>query len=68
MFIVSTFCQFVNVNYLFECFLGGSGGMEVDITWILLFARMFLGGFLDVWMWISPNEKRERPPVPCCSP
>ena len=47
MFIVSTFCQFFNVNYLLECFLGGSGGMEVDITWILLFARMFLG---CVWM------------------
>ena len=28
-------------------FLGGYGGMEVDIMWILLFARMFFGG---VWM------------------
>ena len=83
MFIVSTFCQFVNVNYLLECFFGRvwryvggyyyllecfwgcldvwmwilcgcyyllecfwrvSGCLDVDIMWILLFARMFLGG------------------------
>ena len=50
MLIVSTFCQFVNVNYLLKCFLGGYGGMEVDIMWILLFARMLFGesGCLDV--------------------
>ena len=33
--------------YLLECFCGVSGCLDVDIMWILLFARMFLGG---VWM------------------
>ena len=48
-------CGYYYWLLLLEFFLGGSGGMEVDIMWILLFARMFLdrswGMEVDI-MWI----------------